>query len=33
LGPQNDWKKTLSDENKEKIEKAFEKEMLELVYL
>jgi hypothetical protein len=33
LGPQNDWKKTLSDENKEKIEKAFEKEMLELGYL
>ena len=33
LGPQNDWKKTLSDENKEKIEKAFEKEMFELGYL
>ena len=33
LGPQNDWKKTLSSENKEKIEKAFKKEMLELGYL
>jgi len=33
LGPQNNWRKTLSDENKEKIEKAFEKEMFELGYL
>ena len=33
LGPQNDWKKILGELNKEKIEKAFEKEMLELGYL
>jgi hypothetical protein len=33
LGPQNDWRKTLSDMNIKKIEKAFEKEMLELGYL
>ena len=33
LGPQNDWKKILGKYNKEKIEKAFEKEMLELGYL
>ena len=33
LGPQNDWKKILGEYNKEKIEKAFEKEMLELGYL
>ena len=33
LGPQNDWRKTLSDRNIKKIEKAFEKEMLELGYL
>ena len=33
LGPKNDWKKVLSDENREKIEKAFKEEMLELGYL
>ena len=33
LGPKNDWKKILSDENREKIEKAFREEMLELGYL
>ena len=33
LGPKNDWKKILSDENREKIEKAFKEEMLELGYL
>ncbi len=33
LGPQNDWKKILGEHNKEKIEKAFEKEMKELNYL
>ena len=33
LGPKNDWKKILGELNKEKIEKAFEKEMLELGYL
>ena len=33
LGPQNDWRKTLSDRNREKIEKAFKDEMLELGYL
>ena len=33
LGPKNDWKKILRDENKEKIEKAFKEEMLELGYL
>ncbi len=32
-GPKNDWKKTLSRELIKKIEKAFEKEMLELGYL
>ena len=33
LGPKNDWKKILSDKNREKIEKAFKEEMLELGYL
>ena len=33
LGPKNDWKKILSDQNREKIEKAFKEEMLELGYL
>ena len=33
LGPKNDWKKILSDENRVKIEKAFKEEMLELGYL
>ena len=33
LGPKNDWKKILSDENREKIEKAFKEEMIELGYL
>ena len=33
LGPKNDWRKILSDENREKIEKAFKNEMLELGYL
>ena len=33
LGPKNDWRKILSDENREKIEKAFKDEMLELGYL
>ena len=33
LGPKNDWKKILSDKNREKIEKAFREEMLELGYL
>ena len=33
LGPKNDWKKTLSNENREKIEEAFKEEMLELGYL
>lgn len=33
LGPQNDWRKILDDKNKEKIEKNFNKEMLELGYL
>ena len=33
LGPKNDWKKILSDENRETIEKAFKEEMLELGYL
>ena len=33
LGPSNDWKKNLDDKNREKIEKNFEKEMLELGYL
>ena len=33
LGPKNDWKKILSDKNREKIEKAFKEEMSELGYL
>ena len=33
LGPKNDWKKILSDENRVKIEEAFKEEMLELGYL
>ena len=33
LGPNNDWRKILDDKNREKIEKKFEKEMLELGYL
>ena len=33
LGPSNNWRKILSEENRVKIEKAFEKEMLELGYL
>ena len=33
LGPDNDWRKILDDKNREKIEKHFEKEMLELNYL
>jgi len=32
LGPQNTWKKYLSKDNREKIEKNFRKEMLELGY-
>ena len=33
LGPKNDWKKKLENKLKDKIEKAFKKEMLELGYL
>ena len=33
LGPKNDWRKNLDKKNKEKIEKAFSKEMEELGYL
>ena len=33
LGPSNDWRKILDDKNRERIEKNFEKEMLELGYL
>ena len=33
LGPKNDWKKNLDKKNKDKIEKAFFKEMQELGYL
>ena len=33
LGPENDWKKMLAPELKKKIEKCFEKEMIELNYL
>ena len=33
LGPKNDWKKLLDIKVKKKIEKAFEKEMIELGYL
>ena len=33
LGPENDWKKFLPNEIKRKIEKKFQKEMVELGYL
>mgnify|MGYP001407821967 CR=1 FL=1 len=33
LGPKNDWRVNLDKKNKEKIEKAFKKEMKELGYL
>ena len=33
LGPENDWKKLLPNEIKRKIEKKFQKEMVELGYL
>jgi hypothetical protein len=33
LGPDNDWKKDLKKKNIEKIERAFEKEMIELGYM
>ena len=33
LGPNNDWKKDLKKNNIEKIEQAFEKEMIELGYI
>lgn len=33
FGPKNDWKKNLDKKNKEKIEKKFHKEILELKYL
>ena len=33
FGPKNDWKKILDIKNKEKIEKNFQKEILELKYL
>ena len=33
LGPENDWKKLLDQKIREKIEKAFRKEMIELNYL
>ena len=33
LGPNNDWRRILDDKNREKIEKHFEKEMIELGYL
>ncbi len=33
LGPKNDWRKYLDQTNKNKIEKSFEKEMIELGYL
>ena len=33
LGPDNDWKKYLKKKNIEKIERAFEKEMIELGYI
>ena len=33
LGPKNDWRRILDDKNREKIEKRFEKEMIELGYL
>ncbi len=33
LGPKNDWRKILDDKNRIKIEKNFEKEMIELGYI
>ena len=33
LGPNNDWKKLLNTELKEKIEKNYKKEMIELGYI
>ena len=33
LGPSNDWRKVLDDKNREKIEKHFKNEMLQLGYL
>ena len=33
LGPKNDWRKFLDDKNKNKIEKKFRNEMIELGYL
>ena len=33
LGPSNDWRKILDKNNRDKIEKNFEKEMVELEYL
>ncbi len=33
LGPDNDWRKLLDDKIKIKLEKSFEKEMIELEYL
>jgi len=33
MGPKNDWRRILDDKNREKIEKYFEKEMIELGYL
>ena len=33
LGPGNDWRRLLDDKIKIKLEKAFEKEMIELEYL
>ena len=33
LGPDNDWRIILDDKNREKIEKKFKEEMLELGYL
>tara|TARA_X000000368_G_C22626122_1_gene534431 strand:- start:37 stop:606 length:570 start_codon:yes stop_codon:yes gene_type:complete len=33
LGPKNNWRELLDEKNKDKIEKNFEKEMLELGYL
>jgi len=33
LGPNNDWRRILDNKNREKIEKRFEKEMIELGYL
>ena len=33
LGPKNDWRNLLDENNRQKIEKKFQKEMLELGYL